>query len=144
LEKKINAKNKLLEEKIAKIDSSFFKLEKEAQNIKNSQTLNKRQIEQLKKQIEEINTREENINHTIEQNNEDINDKLDTKVSYLEKYTKDSLDNLNNNLKQKFNTISENKTLEKGSSKDLINSVDFQNMNSENINAIKSLKEAMI
>ena len=144
LEKKFNAKNKLLEEKIAKIDSSCFKIEKEAQNIKNSQTLNKRQIEQLKKQIEEINTREENINRTIEQNNEDINDKLDTKVSCLEKYTKDSLDNLNNNLKQKFNTISENMTLDKGSSKDLINSVEFQNMNSENINAIKSLKEAMI
>ena len=54
------------------------------------------------------------------------------------------MDNLNNNLKQKFNTISENMTLDKGSSKDLINSIDFQNMNSENINAIKHLKEAMI
>ena len=47
LEKKLNAKNKLLEEKIAKIDSSCFKIEKEGQNIKNSQNLNKRQIEQL-------------------------------------------------------------------------------------------------
>ena len=144
LEKKLNAKNKLLEEKIAKIDSSCFKIEKEGQNIKNSQNLNKRQIEQLKKQIEEINSREDNITKTIEQNNEDINDKVDTKFAYLEKYTKDSLDNLNNNLKQKFNTISENMTLDKGSSKDLINSIDFQNMNSENINAIKHLKEAMI
>ena len=54
------------------------------------------------------------------------------------------MDNLNNNLKQKFNTISENMTLDKGSSKDLMNSIDFQNMNSENINAIKHLKEAMI
>ena len=144
LEKKLNAKNKLLEEKIAKIDSSCFKIEKEGQNIKNSQNLNKRQIEQLKKQIEEINSREDNITKTIEQNNEDINDKVDTKFAYLEKYTKDSLDNLNNNLKQKFNTISENMTLDKGSSKDLMNSIDFQNMNSENINAIKHLKEAMI
>ena len=144
LEKKFNAKNKLLEEKIAKIDSSCFKIEKEGQNIKNSQNLNKRQIEQLKNQIEEINSREDNITKTIEQNNEDINDKVDTKVAYLEKYTKDSLDNLNSNLKQKFNTINENITLDKGSSKDIINSIEFQNMNSENINAIKSLKEAII
>lgn len=49
MEKKVNAKIKLLEEKIAKIDSSEFKVEKEAQNIKNSQNLNKRQIEQIKK-----------------------------------------------------------------------------------------------
>ena len=144
LEKKFNAKNKLLEEKIAKIDSSCFKIEKEGQNIKNSQNLNKRQIDQLKKQVEEINSREDNITRTIEQNNEDINDKVDTKVAYLEKYTKDSMDNLNNNFKQKFNTISENMTFDKGSSKDLMNSIEFQNMNSENINAIKHLKEAIV
>ena len=35
LEKKTLAKNKLIDEKISKIDSSMFKVEKESQNIKN-------------------------------------------------------------------------------------------------------------
>ena len=144
LEKKVNAKIKLLEEKMAKIDSSTFKIEKEAQNIKNSQNLNKRQIDQIKKQIEDINAREENINKIIEQNNEDINDKLDSKVSYLEKYIKDALDNLNKNIKEKFNNINENITLKKGSTKNLISSIEMENMNIENNNAIKSLKDAII
>ena len=144
LEKKINARNKLLEEKISKIDSSCFKIEKEGQNIKNSQNLNKRQIDQIKSQIEELNSREENFNRTIEQNNDDLLDKIDSKVAYLEKYTKDSLNNLTNNFKQKFSTISENITFDKGSSKDVMNSIEFQNLNSENINAIKHLKEAMV
>ena len=144
LEKKINARNKLLEEKISKIDSSCFKIEKEGQNIKNSQNLNKRQIEQIKTQIEELNSREENFNRTLEQNNDDLIDKIDSKVAYLEKYTKDSLNNLTNNFKQKFSTISENITFDKGSSKDMMNSIEFQNQNSENINAIKHLKEAMV
>ena len=47
-EKKTLAKNKLIDEKISKIDSSMFKVEKESQNIKNSQNLNKRQIDQIK------------------------------------------------------------------------------------------------
>ena len=144
LEKKVNAKIKLLEEKISKIDSNSFKIEKEALNIKNSQNLNKRQIDQIKKQIDEMNSGQENIIKTIEQNNEDINDKLESKTASLEKYIKDSLDNLNNSLKEKFSKVSESINLQKNSSKNLINSEELQSMNLENTNALKSLKEAII
>ena len=109
LEKKANAKYKLIDDKISKIDSSTFKMEKETQNIKNSQDLNKRQIEQIKKNIEEMNTREENINKTIESNNEDINDKLESKINFIEKYIKETIDNLNKDLKKKLSSINENK-----------------------------------
>ena len=144
LEKKINGKIKLLEEKISKIDSSSFKVEKESQNIKNSQNLNKRQIEQLKKQIEEINSREEIINKTIEQNNEDIHDKLDTKTANLEKYIKDSIDNLESSLDNKLVRIREGLNIRKGSTKQVINSEELENMNLENKNALNNLKEAII
>ena len=144
LEKKVNAKIKLLEEKISKIDSNSFKIEREALNIKNSQNLNKRQIDQIKKQIEEMNTKQENMTQTIEQNNDDINDKLESKTASLEKYIKDSLDNLNNSLKEKFSKISESINLQKNSSKNLINSEELQSMNLENTNVLKSLKEAII
>ena len=143
-EKKLYAKIKLLEEKISKIDSSSFKMEKEAQNIKNNHNLNKRQIDQIKNQIEEINTKEENINKIIEQNNDDINDKLDTKITYLEQYIKDTLDNFNKKIKEKFDNVSENITLKKTSTKKLITNLEMENMNIENNNAIKGLKEAMI
>ena len=126
LEKKINGKIKLLEEKISKIDSSSFKVEKESQNIKNSQNLNKRQIEQLKKQIEEINSREEIINKTIEQNNEDIHDKLDTKTANLEKYIKDSIDNLESSLDNKLVRIREGLNIRKGSTRKVINNEELE------------------
>ena len=144
LEKKINGKIKLLEEKISKIDSSSFKVEKESQNIKNSQNLNKRQIEQLKKQIEEINSREEIINKTIEQNNEDIHDKLDTKTANLEKYIKDSIDNLESSLDNKLVRIREGLNMKKGSTRKVINNEELENMNLENKNALNNLKEAII
>ena len=144
LEKKLNAKVKLLEEKLSKMDSSSFKIEKEAQNIKNSQNLNKRQIDQIKKQLDDVNTKTENLSKNLEQNNEDMNDKLDSKISFLEKYIKESLDNLNSSLNKKFNSINESIILEKASSKHLINSAELQSMNIENSNALKSLKEAII
>ena len=144
LEKKVNAKIKLLEEKISKIDSSSFKVEKEAQNIKNSQNLNQRQIDQIKKQIEDFYNKFENINKNIEQNNEDINDKLDSKTTYLEKYIQDSMNSLNNSLLKKFDTIQETINTDKGQNNNLINSEEMQNMNLENSQALKSLKEAII
>ena len=144
MEKKVNAKIKLLEEKIAKIDSSEFKVEKEAQNIKNSQNLNKRQIEQIKKNIEELNNKEDSTNKIIEQNHEDINDKLDSKVTYLEKYIKDSLDQINNLINQKLDSMPDRIITDRRSSKHLINSLELQNMNLENSDSIKSLKEAVI
>ena len=144
LEKKVNAKIKLLEEKISKIDSSAFKVEKEAQNIKNSQDLNKRQIEQIKKQIEELNDKLDSTNKTLEQNNEDINDKLDNKTTNLENYIKEALDKLNSSLQKKFKTINENLNTGKSSSKNLINSEEMQKMNFENNQVLTSLKEAII
>ena len=144
LEKKTLAKNKLIDEKISKIDSSMFKVEKESQNIKNSQNLNKRQIDQIKKQIEEMNKREENIYKTIETNNEDLNDKIESKVNYLEKYIKESIDKIKKELKNNLSKINENIINGKESSKNLISANEFQNMNIENNQAIKSLKEAMI
>ena len=132
LDKKISTKIKFIEEKIKKIDTGAFKVEKEAQNIKNEQNLNKRQLDQIKKKIEEINEKGEIINKSLEQTSEDINDKLDTKITNLKKYVKNSLDNLKSDRKNKH----------KDSNKDLVNEEE-QNINLENSKGLKELKESI-
>ena len=132
LDKKISTKIKFIEEKIKKIDTGAFKVEKEAQNIKNEQNLNKRQLDQIKKKIEEINEKGEIINKSLEQTSEDINDKLDTKITNLKKYVKNSLDNLKSDRKNKH----------KDSNKDLVNKEE-QNINLENSKGLKELKESI-
>ena len=60
IEKKTKEKNKLMNEPKAKIDSNTFKMEKEIQNIKNNQDLNKPQIKAIRKLIEDLNLKHEN------------------------------------------------------------------------------------
>ena len=86
IEKKTTEKNKLMVEKITKIVSNTFKMTKEIQNIKNIQDLNKPQIEANKKLIEDLNLKHEILNKVVEINNEDIIDKLEFKIAYLEIY----------------------------------------------------------
>ena len=81
-EKKANAKHKLIDEKIAKIDENFFKMTKDVQNFKKSQDLNKLQFEAIKQKLEDLNTYFESLNKTVDVNNEEINDKLESKIKY--------------------------------------------------------------
>ena len=134
LEKKMDNKIKLLEEKITKIDTTVFKTEKDAQDIKNNQNLNKRQIGQIKKQLEEINTKEENINKSLEQNSESINDKLEAKINDLEKNFKSSLDNLKSPINLKSN-------IETNKNKNLIKNSEEQKDNNNLIGLKKSIQE---
>ena len=135
LEKKLNMKIKFLEEKISKIYSSGFKMEKDTQNIKNSQNLNKRQIDKIKKQLEEINIKEENINNTLEQNKEDLKDKLESKITGLEKNIKTTIDSLNSSLNKKINTKTKN------NNKEVIIKETTKIINSEKKDDLKDLKE---
>jgi len=143
IEKKTSAKNKLIDEKITKVDSNCFKMTKDIQNLKNTQDLNKRQIETIKKQIEELNSKEENLNKVVEVNNEEINDKLDSKISYLERYIKESLEALNKGINKKFNTLDENINIGKESPKETIEPGEMHNINIENNKAIKALRESI-
>ena len=143
IEKKTTAKNKLMDEKIAKIDSNTFKMTKEIQNIKNSQDLNKRQIEANRKLIEDLNVKHENLSKVVEVNNEEINDKLESKITYLERYIKESIEVLNKGIKKKLNNIDENNTIGRESPKESINPSQINNINIENNKEIKALKESI-
>ena len=143
MEKKLNGKNKLMEEKISKVDGNCFKMNKDLQNLKNTQDLNKRQIEATKKQIEEIITKSESLNKVVEINNEEINDKLDSKITYLERYIKESLEVLNKGINKKLNSLDENINIGKELPKETIEPDEIQNINIENNKAIKALKETI-
>ena len=143
IEKKTNSKNKLMEEKIAKIDGNCFKITKEVQNIKNSQDLNKRQIETNKKSMEDLITKCENLNKVVEVNNEEINDKLESKIAYLERFIKESIEVLKKGINKKLNVLDENITIGKETPKETINTSQINNINIENNKEIKALKESI-
>ena len=143
IEKKVTAKNKLMEEKITKTDSNCFKMSKEIQNIKNSQDLNKRQIETNKKQMEDIIAKHENLTKTVEVNNEEINDKLESKITYLERYIKESIEVLNKGINKKLNVLDENITIGRESPKESINTSQMNNINIENNKEIRMLKDSI-
>ena len=142
-EKKANAKHKLIDEKIAKIDEKCFKMTKDVQNFKNSQDLNKRQFEAIKPQLEDLNTYFESLNKTVDVNNEEINDKLESKIKYLENNVKEALEEFNKGLKNKLNDFDKNMLLGKELSKETLDANEIQNMNLENNVVIKGLKEAI-
>ena len=97
LEKKIMAKVDLLEERFTKTDEVNFKKNKEIQNIKNSQDLNKRNINSNKKEIdiiteEKIPNLESNLNNILNE----VNTKLTEKISQIEKYFNDEITKIQN------------------------------------------------
>ena len=142
-EKKANAKHKLIDEKIAKIDQSCFKMTKDVQNVKNSQDLNKRQFDAIKQQLEDLHTYFESLNKTVDVNNEEINDKLESKIKYLENSIKETLEEFNKGVKNKLNDFDKNMISGKELSKDTLDANEIQNMNFENNVVIKGLKEAI-
>ena len=143
IEKKTNGKNKLMEEKIAKIDGNCFKVTKDVQNIKNSQDLNKRQIETNKKAMEDLIAKLENLNKIVEVNNEEINDKLESKITYLERFIKESIEVLKKGINKKLNVLDENITIGRETPKESINTSQINNINIENNKEIKALKESI-
>ena len=79
IDKKVNSKLKLTEEKMLKVDESNFKILKEVQNIRNSQDLNNRNIESNKKIIEEMFIKIKDLENQL---NTDLND-INTINKYL-------------------------------------------------------------
>ena len=143
IEKKTNAKNKLMDEKISKIDGNCFKITKDVQNIKNSQDLNKRQIETNKKAMEDLISKCENLNKVVEVNNEEINDKLESKITYLERFIKESIEVLKKSINKKLNVLDENIIIGKEVPKESIDTSQINNINIENNKEIKTLKDSI-
>ena len=73
IDKKVNEKLKLTDEKMLKVDESNFKMSKEVQNIRNSQDLNNRNIENNKKVIEEMYIKLRDLEKQLNTNLNEIN-----------------------------------------------------------------------
>ena len=84
LEKKVNNKNKLYDEKISNLEESNYKLSKDLINLKNSQEGNKRSINSLKETTEDIIINLRNLENTLKETAPDIVKNLDMKVKTLQ------------------------------------------------------------
>ena len=86
IDKKVNEKLKLTDEKMLKVDESNFKMSKEVQNIRNSQDLNNRNIENNKKVIEEMYIKLRDLEKQL---NTDLNER-NSRNKDLENITKNN------------------------------------------------------
>ena len=129
LDKKVNDKIKITEEKMSKIDESNFKMVKDVQNIKNAQDLNNRNIENNKKIIEEIYIKLKDIEKRIFFDTNDIS----TKNNY-----NNTENTLNNNNTEAVDIKAEKKVnLSEGNQ----NLIDKNNNSNTNIN--NNIKEVI-
>ena len=91
LEEKINNKQKMTDDRINKIEENNFKSQKEIQNIKNAQDLNKRNINMLKQSNENMITNLRTMESRIKNKSPEIEQKIEieTKESKIIKKEKE-------------------------------------------------------
>ena len=112
IEKKTIAKSKLVDERVAQLEKTVFKNTKEIQNEKNSSDNIKRNVENLKNKMEEVENNMESVEKKIDINNEELNDKIETKFNYLQEHISDSIDTLHKEKKNlKSMTSDDNKQI---------------------------------
>ena len=137
LDKNVNEKIKIVEEKMSKNDESTFKMVKDVQNVKNAQDLNNRNIENNKKIIEEIYIKVRDIEQKL---NYDINEPTSKNKNLELILKKNSNENKNQKLENKQNLTEDNNQNKKV--KDINSNVNFNN---NNINEVinKNIDEKM-
>ena len=137
LDKNMNEKIKIIEEKMSKNDESTFKMVKDVQNVKNAQDLNNRNIENNKKIIEEIYIKVRDIEQKL---NYDINEPTSKNKNLELILKKNSNENKNQKLENKQNLTEDNNQNKKV--KDINSNVNFNN---NNINEVinKNIDEKM-
>ena len=91
LEEKINNKQKMTDDRLNKIEENNFKSQKEIQNIKNAQDLNKRNINMLKQSNENMITNLRTMESRIKNKSPEIEQKIEieTKESKIIKKEKE-------------------------------------------------------
>ena len=136
LDKNVNEKIKIVEEKMSKNDESTFKMVKDVQNVKNAQDLNNRNIENNKKIIEEIYIKVRDIEQKL---NYDINEPTSKNKNLEIILKKNSNENINQKSENKQNLTEDNQNKKV---KDINTNV---NINNNNINEVinKNIDEKM-
>ena len=112
LDKNLNSKLKISDEKMAKIEESNFKMLKDIQNIKNSQDLNNRNIENNKKTLEELYIKYRDIDkkvnidiNAIAAKNKNIENTLNKNINNIIKRNLESQENIHDHDAKKENEI---------------------------------------
>ena len=93
LEKKVNKKFELTDQRIAKNDESLIKMQNEVNNIKNSNDMVLRNIETFKKNIEENNNKVDNLMNELNELEKRLNDSMDIKDKNLADLIMEKLNN---------------------------------------------------
>ena len=144
LEKKFEAKMKLSDEKILKLDENNFKLTRQIQNVKNSHDLIKRNIDTFKTNIEDLNNKNENLDKKIDMNYDDLLEKLENKTKHLQKVINEGFDYINkNNISENKSNNSDNSIKNEGqlSLKDNQNMNNILNKNQKFLELSEKIKE---
>ena len=90
LEEKINNKQKMTDDRLNKIEENNFKSQKEIQNIKNAQDLNKRNINMLKQSNENMITNLRTMESRIKNKSPEIEQKIEIETKESKIIKKDN------------------------------------------------------
>ena len=102
LEKKVDAKFKLIDDIINKHDEDLFKLSKDVTNIKNAQDLINRNIETIKKRLDDLDKKFEDLLSKLNELENNFNDNIDGRIKNLEKLLNAKLEELEKKIDDKI------------------------------------------
>lgn len=132
LDKKYDTKTKITDEKLTKIEESNFKMEKDIQNINNTQDINKRNIDSNKKTEEEIYIKLKELERKVNSDMFEINHQNKYK-DFDRNYYSETMTNIVPEVNENVNTNKEPQAKEKED-----NNTEDKNLNSIENNLIIS------
>ena len=94
LEKKVDSKFKLNDDRINKHDEELFKLTKDVTNIKNAQDLINRNLDTIKKRLDDMDKKIEELFNKLNELENNFNDNIDGRIKNLEKLLNSKLEEL--------------------------------------------------
>ena len=94
LEKKVDAKFKLNDDRINKHDEDLFKITKDVTNIKNAQDLINRNLDTIKKRLDDMDKKIEELFNKLNELENNFNDNIDGRIKNLEKLLNSKLEEL--------------------------------------------------
>jgi hypothetical protein len=105
LEKKMNAKTKMTDERLNKIEETNFKLVKETQNMKNAQDGNKRTLKNLKQANDDIISNMKNLEKFVLESAHDTTQKFESQIKSIPKEKEEKDESSKSEKKERKNSL---------------------------------------
>ena len=105
LEKKMNAKNKMTDERLNKIEETNFKLVKDTQNIKNAQDGNKRTLKTLKQANDDLTSNMKKLEKFVLESAPNTSQKLESQIKNIPKEKEEKDESSKSEKKERKNSL---------------------------------------